>query len=128
MVGKAVSSTWSTVTGARGEIELNPFLTNEGALDWLHRAAAWPVAADSASAAVGFVVIPVSEQVRPMNRAEFDEFLTTTGFISAGELTEVERQLPPAETTDVQALARLLVQKGKLTKYQAATPSALRNW
>src|SRR5436190_23377975 len=55
-----------------------------------------------------------------MNRTEFVEFLTTTGFVSTGELTEVEKQLPPAEATDVQALARVLVQQGKLTKYQAA--------
>jgi len=66
------------------------------------------------------VVRPAPEQVRPMNRTEFVEFLTTTGFVAANELTALEKQLPPAEATDVQALARSLVAHGKLTKYQAA--------
>jgi eukaryotic-like serine/threonine-protein kinase len=63
-----------------------------------------------------------SEPVRPMNRTQFTEFVTTTGHVSPKELTAVETQLGSAEgaAADAQTLARLLVERGKLTKYQAA--------
>ncbi len=73
-----------------------------------------PAATEQAAGGTG------PQQTRPMNRNEFVEFLSTTGLVSAGELTAVEKQLPPAEAADVQAIARVLVQQGKLTKYQAA--------
>jgi hypothetical protein len=79
-----------------------------------------PGAGEAAPTAERSMVRPAAEQVRPMSRAEFVEFLTTFGFVAAGELTAVEKQLPPAEAADVQALARALVAHGKLTKYQAA--------
>ena len=56
-----------------------------------------------------------------MSGFEFVEFLTMTGFVSAAELATLKKQLSPPEASNVQALARDLVQQGKLTKFQAAS-------
>ncbi|MCE9608359.1 MAG: protein kinase [Planctomycetia bacterium] len=55
-----------------------------------------------------------------MNQTEFAEFVTTGGLVSADELTVVEKAHPELDKSDAQSLAKLLVQQGKLTKYQAA--------
>lgn len=60
-----------------------------------------------------------SKSARIMNRTEFIEFVTTVGFVSATEMAALEKQLPSSEATDAQDLARVLVQNGKLTKFQA---------
>ncbi|MCE9608362.1 MAG: SUMF1/EgtB/PvdO family nonheme iron enzyme [Planctomycetia bacterium] len=63
---------------------------------------------------------PEPKAARTMNRNEFVEFITTIGFVSAGEITIIDKQLPAEKAGDVQALAQALVQQGKLTKFQAA--------
>lgn len=73
----------------------------------------------SAAARQGSAPLP-STPTRAMNRNEFVETLTTFGFVSGGDLAAIEKQLSSAEAGNVQALARALVQQGKLTKYQAS--------
>lgn len=51
---------------------------------------------------------------------QFVERLTQSGLMSAQEIDSFHKQLPPDKRPkDVQQLAQALVQKGKLTKYQA---------
>lgn len=63
---------------------------------------------------------PAPERAKTMNRNEFVEFLTTSGLITAADLTATIKSRPAAETGDAPTLAKALVQLEKLTKYQAA--------
>src|SRR5688572_22233958 len=57
-----------------------------------------------------------------MNPPQFIEFVTASGLISPDEMTAFQQRLgsPEGSRTDTQILARLLVERGLLTKYQAA--------
>lgn len=55
-----------------------------------------------------------------MKRTEFVEFLTTTGLVASEEVARIERETPQVVVDDASALARQLVAKEKLTKFQAA--------
>lgn len=51
---------------------------------------------------------------------EFIERLVESGLVSAEELSSLQRALPPdQQVTDAQAIAQTLVERGKLTEYQA---------
>jgi serine/threonine-protein kinase len=51
---------------------------------------------------------------------QFIERLTESGLLSAADLSQLQDSLPPErQPKDVQQLAQVLVQRGKLTKYQA---------
>jgi len=55
-----------------------------------------------------------------MKRTEFVEFVTTVGLVTSEEVAKIERESPQVATDDANALARQLVVKEKLTKFQAA--------
>ncbi len=56
----------------------------------------------------------------PLNAAEFAQQTSSLELIDETELSSILAELSPAQRDDVQSAARLLVERGKLTKYQAA--------
>src|SRR5438045_1432729 len=66
--------------------------------------------------------IEAPEAPMGMSLAQFVENLTATGLVSAAEVSTICDSLPADERpADGEALAALLIRRGKLTKYQAST-------
>ena len=69
---------------------------------------------------LAYPFLPTASSVMPVNTKEFIDTLITSGLMTAEEIEAVQQSLPSEEQgVDLMALARELVKRRKLTKYQA---------